>query len=55
MSEPAVPCTLLNGESVRAGPSRPAYVFPLMLGRIFDSAPLEIVWVPVVTDIYCAA
>ena len=55
MSEPAVPCTLLNGESVRAGPSRPAYVFPLMLGRIFDSAPLEIVWVPVVTDSDCAA
>ncbi len=55
MPEPAIPCTLLNGGNVRAGPSRPAYVFPLMLGRIFDSAALEIVWVPVVTDIYCAA
>ncbi len=55
MPEPAIPCSLLNGENARADPSRPAYVFPLMLGRIFDSAALEIVWVPVVTDIYCAA
>ncbi len=48
-------CYLLNGDKSRRRPSRAAYIRPHKLGRIFDSAPLEIVWVPVVTDIDCAA
>lgn len=52
---PAISRCLLNGGNPRRRPSHPAYICRHRLGRIFDSAPLEIVWVPVVTDIDCAA
>ncbi len=50
-----IACCLLNGDKSRHRPSHSAYIRRPRLGRIFDSAPLEIVWVPVVTDSDCAA